>query len=71
LGNRLRGARITQTIAGDPLLPCEFLADQFPHNPQGSPGLMGKGLGASEPSIGRADWTGRSEHGAVPIKHYE
>jgi hypothetical protein len=71
LGNRLGSARITQTVAGESLLPSEFLADQFPHNPQGDPGLMGKGLGTSEPSIGRADRPGRSEHRALSIQHDE
>jgi hypothetical protein len=47
------------------------LVDQFPRNLQGSPGLMGEGLGASQPSVGRADRTSRDEHRAVSVKHDE
>ncbi|MFZ0213372.1 MAG: hypothetical protein WAL55_11725 [Candidatus Acidiferrales bacterium] len=32
---------------------------------------MGKGLGASQSSIGRSNWAGCGEHGAVAIKHHE
>src|SRR5712691_3636255 len=32
---------------------------------------MGEGLSASQPSVGRADRTGRGEHGAVSVKHDE
>jgi hypothetical protein len=47
------------------------LVYQFPRDPQGSTGLMGKGLSASQPSVGRANRAGRREHGAIPIKHDE
>jgi hypothetical protein len=32
---------------------------------------MGEGLGSPESSIGRADRSGRSKHGAVTVKHDE
>jgi hypothetical protein len=47
------------------------LVNQFPRNLQGSPRLMGKGLGASQSSVRWADRPGGGENRTVTLKHYE
>jgi hypothetical protein len=52
-------------------LTYELLVDQFPRNLQGSPRMMGKGLGAPKPGVRWPDWPSRGEDGTVTLKHDE
>jgi hypothetical protein len=70
-GNRFGNGGIPQNVASYPLLTRELLVNQFPRNLQGSPGLMGKGLGASQSSVRWADRPGRRENRAIPFQHDE